>query len=240
VGPKLLYERLIAADDLDPEFRRRVRGYRVGSGTFRMNVALSELPRFSCLPEPGEHLQSGIIIAPTLDYMDRAFMDAKQLGMSKKPIVEMLIPSIVDGSLAPAGKHVASLFCQQFAPELPDGRTWDDEREKAADLIIDTVNDYAPNFRTSVIARQILSPLDLERTFGLIGGDIMHGAMTLDQLWSARPILGYGAYRGPLKGLYMCGAGAHPGGGVTGAPGHNAAHAILAGRSLLRRAFSAA
>jgi len=240
VGPKLLYERLIAADDLDPEFRRRVRGYRVGSGTFRMNVALSELPRFSCLPEPGEHLESGIIIAPTLDYMDRAFTDAKQFGMSKKPIVEMLIPSLVDDSLAPSGKHVASLFCQQFAPELPDGRSWDDEREKAADLIIDTVNDYAPNFRASVIGRQILSPLDLERTFGLVGGDIMHGAMSLDQLWSARPILGYGAYRGPLKGLYMCGAGAHPGGGVTGAPGHNAAHAILAGRSFFRRVFSAA
>jgi len=240
VGPKLLYERLIGADDLDSEFRRRVRGYRVGSGTFRMNVALSELPRFSCLPEPGEHLQSGIIIAPTLDYMDRAFTDAKQLGMSQKPIVEMLIPSLVDDSLAPPGKHVASLFCQQFAPELPDGRSWDDERERAADLIIDTVDAYAPNFKASVIARQMLSPLDLERTFGLIGGDIMHGAMSLDQLWSARPVLGYGAYRGPLKGLYMCGAGAHPGGGVTGAPGHNAAQAILAGRSFFKRAFSAA
>jgi phytoene dehydrogenase-like protein len=160
--------------------------------------------------------------------------------MSKKPIVEMLIPSTVDDSLAPPGKHVASLFCQQFAPELPDGRSWDDERKTAAGLIIDTVNAYAPNFKASVIARQILSPLDLEREFGLIGGDIMHGAMSLDQLWSARPVLGYGAYRGPLKGLYMCGAGAHPGGGVTGAPGHNAAHEILADRSFFRRAFSAA
>jgi phytoene dehydrogenase-like protein len=240
VGPKLLYEQLIAPERLDPEFRRRMRGYRVGSGTFRMNVALSELPCFSCLPEPGEHLQSGIVIAPTLDYMDRAFTDAKQFGMSKKPIVEMLIPSTVDDSLAPPGKHVASLFCQQFAPELPDGRSWDDERKTAAGLIIDTVNAYAPNFKASVIARQILSPLDLEREFGLIGGDIMHGAMSLDQLWSARPVLGYGAYRGPLKGLYMCGAGAHPGGGVTGAPGHNAAHEILADRSFFRRAFSAA
>ncbi len=240
VGPKLLYERLIAAGDLDPEFRRRMRGYRVGSGTFRMNVALSELPRFTCLPEPGEHLQSGIIIAPTLDYMDRAYTDAKQHGMSKRPIVEMLIPSTVDDSLAPPGKHVASLFCQQFAPELPNGRSWDDERETAADLIIGTVNAYAPNFKSSVIARQILSPLDLEREFGLIGGDIMHGAMTLDQLWSARPVLGHGAYRGPLKGLYMCGAGAHPGGGVTGAPGHNAAREILADRSFIRRLFSAA
>ncbi len=235
VGPRLLCDRLIAPSDLSPEFRRRMRGFKVGSGTFRMNVALSELPRFTCLPEPGEHHQSGIIIAPTFDYMDRAFADAKQYGMSQKPIVEILIPSTVDGSLAPPGRHVASLFCQQFAPQLPDGRTWDDLREAAADRIIDTVDGYAPNFKASIIAREIHSPLDLERKFGLIGGDIMHGAMSLDQLWSARPLLGYGAYRGPLKGLYMCGAGTHPGGGVTGAPGHNAAHQILADRSLSAR-----
>ncbi len=235
VGPRLLYDRLIAPSDLSPEFRRRMRGFKMGSGTFRMNVALSELPRFACLPEPGEHHQSGIIIAPTLDYMDRAFSDAKQSGMSQKPIVEILIPSTVDDSLAPPGQHVASLFCQQFSPQLPDGRTWDDLREAAADRIIDTVNDYAPNFKASIIARQIHSPLDLERKFGLTAGDIMHGAMSLNQLWSARPLLGYGAYRGPLKGLYMCGAGTHPGGGVTGAPGHNAAHQILADRWLPAR-----
>ena len=233
VGPRLLYDRLIAPSDLSPEFRRRIRGFKIGSGTFRMNVALSELPRFTCLPEPGEHHQSGIIIAPTLDYMDRAFTDAKQLGMSKKPVVEILIPSTVDDSLAPPGRHVASLFCQQFAPQLPDGGNWDDMREAAADCIVDTVDAYAPNFKASIIARQIHSPLDLERKFGLAGGDIMHGAMSLDQLWSARPVLGYGAYRGPLKGLYMCGAGTHPGGGVTGAPGHNAARQILADRPLL-------
>ena len=235
VGPRLLYDRLIDPADLAPEFRRRVKGFKVGSGTFRMNVALSDLPRFTCLPEPGEHHQSGIIIAPTLDYMDRAYTDAKQTGMSKAPIVEMLIPSTVDDSLAPPGQHVASLFCQQFAPELPDGVSWDDAREQAADLIIDTVERWAPGFKASVIARQIHSPLDLERKFGLIGGDIMHGNMSLDQLWSARPILGHGAYRGPLKGLYMCGAGTHPGGGVTGAPGHNAAREILADGSLWRR-----
>ena len=240
VGPRLLYDRLIAEGDLQPEFRRRVKGFKVGSGTFRMNVALSELPRFTCLPEPGEHHQSGIILAPTLDYMDRAYTDAKQTGMSKAPIVEMLIPSTVDDSLAPPGQHVASLFCQQFAPELPDGRSWDDEREAAADLIVDTVERWAPGFRASVIARQIHSPLDLERKFGLAGGDIMHGNMSLDQLWAARPILGHGAYRGPLKGLYMCGAGTHPGGGVTGAPGHNAAREILADSGLWRRITRAA
>jgi len=218
-----------------------MKGFKAGSGTFRMNVALSELPRFTCLPEAdGEHHRSGIILAPTLDYMDRAFLDAKQHGWSKRPIVEMLIPSTVDDSLAPAGQHVASLFCQQFAPELPAGRSWDEAREQAADLIIDTVEQWAPGFKASVIARQIHSPLDLERKFGLAGGDIMHGNMSLDQLWSARPILGHGAYRGPLRGLYMCGAGTHPGGGVTGAPGHNAAREILADGGLWRRIRRAA
>ncbi|HEV2748751.1 MAG TPA: NAD(P)/FAD-dependent oxidoreductase [Allosphingosinicella sp.] len=231
VGPKLLYERMMDPADLGPEFVRRIKAFKAGSGTFRMNVALSELPRFAALPEPGEHLQSGIIIAPTLDYMDRAFLDAKQFGMSQQPIVEMLIPSIVDTSLAPPGQHVASLFCQQFAPDLE----WDAHRDGAADLIIDTVDRYAPGFKASVLGRMSLSPLDLERKFGLVGGDIMHGNMTLDQLWSARPVLGHGAYRGPVKGLYMCGAGTHPGGGVTGAPGHNAAREVLADRSFLGR-----
>ena len=235
VGPKMLYSQLIDANDLTPEFNRRASAYKVGSGTFRMNVALSELPDFTCLPGKAvaEHHQSGIILAPTLDYMDQSFTDARAFGWSKKPIVEILIPSTVDDSLAPAGQHVASLFCQQFAPVLPGGRHWDNEREAAADLIIETVNDYAPNFKASVLGRMILSPLDLERKFGLMGGDIMHGAMSLDQLWAARPFLGHGHYRGPLKGLYMCGAGSHPGGGVTGAPGHNAAQEILKDHSLV-------
>jgi phytoene dehydrogenase-like protein len=236
VGPKILYERMFDEGDLQPEFQRRIKAFKAGSGTFRMNVALAELPRFTCLPEPGEHHQSGIIIAPTLDYMDEAFLDAKRYGWSKKPIVEMLIPSTVDDSLAPPGQHVASLFCQQFAPD----HDWDADEGKAADTIIDTVEAYAPGFRASVLGQQILSPLGLERKFGLAGGDIMHGNMSLDQLWSARPVLGHGAYRGPLKGLYMCGAGTHPGGGVTGAPGHNCAAEILADRGtfgrLLRRA----
>ncbi|HEX7390733.1 MAG TPA: NAD(P)/FAD-dependent oxidoreductase [Acidiphilium sp.] len=230
VGPKLLYERMMAESDLPGDFLRRIRAFKAGSGTFRMNVALAELPRFTALPEPGEHLQSGIIIAPTLDYMDRAFIDAKLHGWSRQPIVEMLIPSIVDDSLAPPGQHVASLFCQQFAPVLPDGRNWADEREAAAGTILDTVERYAPGFRASVLGTMILSPADLEEKFGLIGGDIMHGNMSLDQLWAARPVLGHGAYRGPVRGLYMCGAGTHPGGGVTGAPGHNAARAIIVDR----------
>jgi phytoene dehydrogenase-like protein len=231
VGPKLLYQRMMDPADLGPEFVRRIKAFRTGSGTFRMNVALSELPRFTALPEAGEHHQSGIIIAPTLDYMDRAFTDAKTHGWSRQPIVEMLIPSTVDDSLAPPGRHVASLFCQQFDPAFD----WDVHRDAAADTIIETVEEFAPGFKASVLGRMVLSPLDLERKFGLVGGDIMHGNMTLDQLWSARPVLGNGAYRGPVKGLYMCGAGTHPGGGVTGAPGHNAAREVLAARSRFGR-----
>lgn len=227
VGPKLLYGKLIEESALPADFARRMKSFKLGSGTFRMNVALSELPRFTCLPEPGEHLASGIVIAPTLDYMDRAFTDARAQGWSRAPIVEMLIPSTLDDSLAPPGAHVASLFCQQFAPVLPDGRSWADERDAAADRIIDTVDAYAPGFKASVLGRLALSPMDLEERFGLMGGDIFHGAMSLDQLWAARPVLGHGAYAGPIRNLWMCGAGTHPGGGVTGAPGHNAAREIL-------------
>jgi phytoene dehydrogenase-like protein len=228
LNPKLLFGTLIDRTALPTDFMERIDRYRSGSGTFRMNVALSELPRFSALPEAGDHLTGGIIIAPSLGYMERAFADARQFGWSKAPIVEMLIPSTLDGGLAPAGRHVASLFCQHVAPVLPNGRSWDDCREDVADLMIDTVDRHAPGFKSSVIGRQIFSPLDLERTFGLVGGDIMHGALSLDQMFSARPVLGHGNYRTPLKGLYQCGAGTHPGGGVTGAPGFNAAREVLA------------
>ncbi|HLZ01317.1 MAG TPA: NAD(P)/FAD-dependent oxidoreductase [Bradyrhizobium sp.] len=228
VNPKLLYTRLIPAGALAPEFRARMQRWKNGSGTFRMNVALSALPSFTALPGEGDHLTAGIILGPSLAYMDRAFLDARDRGWSREPVVEVLIPSTLDSSLAPAGAHVASLFCQHVAPELPDGKSWDDHREEVADLMIATVDKFAPGFAASVVGRQTLSPLDLERQFGLLGGDIFHGALTLNQLFSARPMLGHADYRGPLKGLYHCGSGAHPGGGVTGAPGHNAARAILA------------
>jgi phytoene dehydrogenase-like protein len=235
VNPKLLYLRMLEPGALDAEFRSRVERWRCASGSFRMNVALSELPDFTSAP--GKHAQphhsAGIIIAPSLAYMERAYFDARTHGWAREPIVEMLIPSTVDPSLAPAGSHVASLFCQHFDPVLPNGRSWDDAKEAAADAVIETVNRHAPNFKASILARKILSPLDLERDFGMIGGDIFHGALTLDQLFSARPILGYADYRSPVKGLYLCGSGAHPGGGVTGAPGHNAAREIL--RDLRRR-----
>ena len=225
--PKLLFERLVDPALLGVDFKERIGRYRSGSATFRMNLALSELPRFTCLPEPGDHLTAGIIIGPSLGYMDRAFMDARTHGWSKQPIVEMLIPSTLDDSLAPQGRHVASLFCQHVAPALPDSRAWDDCKDEVADLMIDTVEAHAPGFKASVLGRKALSPLDLERDFGLVGGDIFHGQLALDQLFSARPVLGHGDYRAPIAGLYLCGSGTHPGGGVTGAPGHNAAREVL-------------
>jgi len=232
VNPKLLFERLVAPEHLDADFRARIAAYRCGSGTFRMNVALAELPEFTALPgkTPAAHHASGIILAPSLRYMERAYFDARTTGWSTEPIVEVLIPSVVDDSLAPPGRHVASLFCQHAHPDLPSvapGRTWDDARDEVADLMIATVNRAAPNFAASVIGRRVLTPLDLEREFGLVGGDIFHGALSLDQLFSARPVLGHANYRSPLAGLYLCGSGAHPGGGVTGIPGHNAAREIL-------------
>ncbi len=232
VHPKLLFDRLIPKGAVDPVIDRRMSGWASESATFRINVALSELPRFTSLPEAGNHLTAGIIMAPSLGHMDRAFVDAKRHGWSREPIIEMLIPSTLDDSLAPPGQHVASLFCQHFPFEVPGG--WDANRENAADHIIDAVDSYAPAFKASVLGRLSLAPADLEARFGLVGGDIFHGKMGLDQLFSARPMLGHADYRMPLPGLYLCGSGGHPGGGVTGAPGHNAARAVLADRKKVR------
>jgi phytoene dehydrogenase-like protein len=228
VPPKLLFRDLVPEAAVAPELRRRFLSIESGSAVFRMNVALAELPDFTCRPGKvaQDHHGSGIVIGPTLDYLERAWLDARTQGWSRQPVVEMLIPSTIDATLAPPGQHVASLFVQYAAPHLPDGRSWDDAREAFADLVVDTVTAHAPNFRASVIARRALSPLDLERRFGLVDGDILHGQMTPGQLWSARPVLGHADHRMPLSGLYLCGAGAHPGGGVTGLPGRNAAREI--------------
>ncbi len=220
--PRLLFDRLVDPAIVPADFSERMSRYASGSGTFRMNVALSELPRFTVLPQPGDHQTAGIIIAPSLAYMDRAHAEARLNGWSSKPIVEMLIPSTLDDSLAPTGQHVASLFCQHVDPTLGD-----EHREAVADLMIETVDAHAPGFKASVLGRLALGPRDLERRFGLVGGDIFHGRLTLDQLFSARPVLGHADHRMPVPGLYLCGSGAHPGGGVTGAPGHNAAKTVL-------------
>lgn len=221
VTPRLLYQRLVDRSELPEDFAAAIDRYRCGSGSLRINVALSELPDFAC--RPGAHAQphhaSGIVFAPSLGYMDRAWRDAEATGFSAQPIVEMLIPSVVDDTLAPKGAHVASLFCQQFKPDAD----WDRLKDRAVEAIFDVVQSSCPNFRRALLGWRAWTPLDLEREFGLTGGDIFHGQLSLDQLFSLRPVLGYARYRGPIKGLYHCGSGAHPGGGVSGAPGHNAA-----------------
>jgi phytoene dehydrogenase-like protein len=231
LNPKLLYQKLVAREHLDGDVAERMDRYRCGSGTFRMNVALSELPDFTAAPgtQLQPHHQSGILVGPSLRYFEQAYFDAKSkqynAGWSRAPIVEVVISSTLDDTLAPQGQHVASLFCQHVHPEVDGG--WDAHRDTVANLMIDTVDAYAPNFRRSVLGYKALSPLDLEREFGLVGGDIFHGSLGLDQLFSARPLLGQGNYRGALATLYLCGSGTHPGGGVTGLPGRNAAREIL-------------
>ncbi len=228
--PKVLFGQLIDPAETPPQFRQRIDGYRSESATFRMNVALSELPRFESLDHDERGLaamQNTIDICPSLAYINAAYDDAKHQGWAKKPVISMCIPTLLDDSLAPEGCHVMSLFCQHFRRELPDGRSWDEVREEVADQIIDTVAAYAPNFRTAVVGRQINSPLDIERKLNMLGGDIFHGKLSLNQIFALRPVGGYADHRMPVEGVYLCGSGAHPGGGVSGIPGRNAAMTIL-------------
>ncbi|WP_230198393.1 phytoene desaturase family protein [Luminiphilus syltensis] len=228
--PQVLFGQLIDPALAPEHFRTRIESYRSESATFRMNVALSELPRFDSL----QHDQTGLVamqntidICPSLDYINTAYEDAKRGGWARKPVVSMCVPTLLDDSLAPEGCHVMSLFCQHFRRELPDGEGWDTVKETVADGIIDTVAAYAPNFKSAIVGRQINSPLDIERKLNMVGGDIFHGKLSLDQIFSLRPVGGYADHRMPMKGLYLCGSGAHPGGGVSGIPGKNAASVII-------------
>lgn len=226
--PQTLLTRLMDSSILDSESQRRISSYRSHSATFRMNVALSELPRFSCVKQGDErHFKGAIEFCPSLGYMQTAFADAKQHGWSRRPVISFWVPTTQDDTLAPPGCHVASLFCQHFQRHLPAGQDWDDVRESVADEIVSMVDEFAPNFKASIVGRQIKTPLDIERDLGMVGGDIFHGALHLDQMYSMRPISGAAGYDMPVKGLYLCGSGAHPGGGVSGLPGHNAAREML-------------
>jgi phytoene dehydrogenase-like protein len=220
--------RLIDRRQLPPEFVAAVERIGYESASLKINVALSELPSFSALPgtAPGPHHRGTIHICPDQDYIERAYDDAKYGRPSARPVLECTIPSVVDSTVAPPGRHLMSMFVQ-YAPYALRGGTWDELREPFADRCFDLLNEYAPNFKRSVIARQVLTPLDLERVFNLTGGNIFQGAMTPSQLFAFRPVLGYASYRMPIRGLYLCGAAAHPGGGVMGTPGLNAARAIL-------------
>ena len=223
-NPVTLFTRLLDDSVVSDDLRTHFSQYKCGSGSFRMNVALEGLPEFSGRTVPG-YREAGIIIGDTLAYQDQAWQSARDEGWSGKPVVEMLIPSLVDTTLAPSGCHVASLFCQQFSPDL--GQAWEKNRDAAVETILSCVETYFPGFGSRIAGIQALSPWDLEQQFGLPRGDIFHGRLSLEQLFSARPALGHAGYAMPLKGLYLCGSGAHPGGGVSGIPGYNAARQIL-------------
>ena len=222
---------LLDPAELPEEFVHAVRGIDYASASLKINVALAELPDFRAMPgrAPGPQHRGTIHIAPTLEYMERAFDDSKYGRPSRDPVLECTIPSVVDPTVAPPGRHLMSMFVQYAPARLREG-TWDDHGEAFADRCLDVLAEYAPNIRGAVIARQVLSPLDLERRFGLTGGNIFQGAMTPGQMFSLRPVPGHAGYRTPVGGLYLCGAAAHPGGGVMGTPGYHAAREILRAR----------
>jgi phytoene dehydrogenase-like protein len=232
--PQILFGQIIKHNQLAEDFSRRIKGYRSESGSFRMNVALKELPQFTALKHsetPPELMLNGSVnIMSSIPYVEQAWRDATDLGWAREPVIEMCIPTLLDDSLAPSGHHVMSLFCQHFRRELPDGRSWDDARDDAAETVLNTVEKHAPGFRASIIDKQINSPLDIERKLNMIGGDIFHGSLHADQLYAMRPVAGAANYRMPFKGLYLGGSGAHPGGGVSGLPGRNAALAMIKDR----------
>jgi len=227
--------RLLPPETLPEAFRAAVGRISYESASLKINVALGELPDFRACPgrAPGPQHRGTIHVCPDLDFIERAFDDAKYGRPSARPVLECTIPSVVDPTVAPPGRHLMSMFVQ-YAPYALRGTTWERERDAFADRCFALLDEYAPNFSRSVLARQVLAPPDLERVFGLTGGNIFQGAMTPGQLFALRPVPGHAGYRTPVRGLYLCGAAAHPGGGVMGTPGHNAAREILrAGRARL-------
>jgi phytoene dehydrogenase-like protein len=220
---------------LPDEFVEGVRRYKYRGSSGKVNLALDALPDFRCLPGPGPHLRGAISISPSIDYMEQAYDDAKYGRYSRRPYIDMVIPSLTDPSVAPPGKHVMSCFVQYAPYHLKDEHgaplDWDDHREAFGDAVIDAIAQHAPNIRDIILHRQVLTPLDIERTFGLTEGNIFQGELTLEQLFFLRPVPGWARYTTPVQGLYMCGSATHPGGGIMGAPGRNAAMRILGRRS---------
>lgn len=232
IDPNLTFNRLIDRKDLPEEFINNVNLISYDSASVKINLALSELPNFKALPgtQAGPHHRGTIHICPNMQYIEEAYADSVVGRPSRSPILECTIPSVIDPSVAPPGKHVMNIFTQYGPYKLKNGKTWDDEREAYADRCVDILNEYAPNFKQSILHREVLTPVDLEREFHITGGNIFHGRMTLDQMYNMRPVPGFADYRTPLKGLYMCGSGTHPGGGVMGTPGLNASKVILQDR----------
>jgi phytoene dehydrogenase-like protein len=227
LDPKTTFLKLIEPAHLDPDFRTSIEHFRVEGTSLKMNLALDGLPDFEALPgAPGPQHGATMHICPSIDYVERAWDDAKYGRPSQNPLIEMTCPTIYDPALAPPGKHIMGIFLQ-YAPYTLRDANWDDLREPYGDRVLDVIAEYAPNIHRIVAERQVLSPLDLERRFGIAGGNIFHGEMSLDQMFFLRPVAGWARYRTPVAGLFLCGSGAHPGGGVMGAPGYNAAREIL-------------
>ncbi|HEX4914046.1 MAG TPA: NAD(P)/FAD-dependent oxidoreductase, partial [Vicinamibacterales bacterium] len=227
VDPNLTFLKFMDERELPAEFVDGVKRYKYRGSSGKVNLALDALPNFTCLPGPGPHLRGAISISPSVDYMEQAYDDAKYGEFSRRPYIDMVIPSLTDPSVAPPGKHVMSCFVQYAPYHLKEG-TWDDRRREAfGDAVIDALADYAPNIKDIILHRQVLTPLDIERTFGLTEGNIFQGELTLEQLFFLRPVPGWARYATPIDRLYMCGSATHPGGGIMGAPGKNAAERIL-------------
>ena len=226
VDPRLTFLTFVGAPALPSEFVDDVRRYRFRGSSGKVNLALDALPDFSCLPGAGAHLRGAISISPSVDYLERAYDQAKYGEFSRRPYIDMVIPTLSDSSVAPPGKHILSCFVQ-YAPYALAHGTWDERREAFGNTVIDTLAEYAPNIRKIILHRQVLTPVDLEREFGLSEGNIFHGELTLDQLFFLRPVPGWARYATPIRNLWMCGSSTHPGGGVMGAPGRNAARRVL-------------
>ncbi|MFY9611450.1 MAG: NAD(P)/FAD-dependent oxidoreductase, partial [Blastocatellia bacterium] len=227
VDPRLTFINFIEDGKLPDEFIEEVRRYKFRGSSGKVNLALDALPDFKCLPGPGAHLRGAISISPSVDYMERAYDDAKYGTFSRRPYIDMVIPTLTDPSVAPPGKHVLSCFVQYAPYKLRPGLNWDDQREAFGNNVIDTISEYAPNLKSIILHRQVLTPLDLERDFGLSEGNIFQGELSLEQLFFLRPVPGWAQFRTPIKNLYICGSAAHPGGGIMGAPGRLAALEIL-------------
>jgi phytoene dehydrogenase-like protein len=226
VDPNLTFLKMIGADHLPGDFVEDVRRYKFRGSSGKVNLALDALPDFTALPGAGPHLRGAISISPSVNYMERAYDDAKYGRYSRQPYIDIVIPSLTDPSVAPPGKHVMSCFVQYAPYHLNEG-SWDAQREAFGDTVVNTIAAYAPNIRDIILHRQVLTPLDLEREFGLTEGNIFQGELTLEQLFFLRPAPGWAQYRTPVRNLYMCGSATHPGGGIMGAPGRNAAAVIL-------------
>ncbi|HKD78226.1 MAG TPA: NAD(P)/FAD-dependent oxidoreductase [Candidatus Angelobacter sp.] len=227
VDPRLTFLKFIEENQLPGEFLEDVRRYKFRGSSGKVNIALDALPDFKCLPGPGAHLRGALSISPSVEYMERAYDDAKYGNYSRRPYIDMVIPSLTDPSVAPPGKHVMSCFVQYAPYKLRPGLNWDDERDAFGNNVINTISEYAPNLKNIIINKQVLTPLDLEREFGLSEGNIFQGELSLEQLFFLRPVPGYAQFRTPIKNLYMCGSATHPGGGIMGAPGRLAALEIL-------------